>query len=221
MRLLVASWHQETLAHHSLTRHWHTPKVPVNLPRRPPTPSPRLTRRVTVSCLATAARSLHPTMQPPRAMFPLCLGLFLLATATAVTVPATNVTAETRACQPPHDKYPFCDTSLPVEQRVKNLISLLADDEKPPLLTAREGGGEPSPTTAPARFAAAYALYPCCPAPPSPQGSTAHPDSPAPALSHPPAPSPHRTRPRWLPWSRWQCLQAGPSGVRLGSELHP
>jgi len=28
-----------------------------------------------------------------------------------------------------------------VEQRVKNLISLLHDDEKPPLLTAREGGG--------------------------------------------------------------------------------
>ena len=59
----------------------------------------------------------------------------------AKTVPASSVTVDTRACLPPHDKYAFCNTSLSIDERVKNLISLLHDDEKPPLLTAREGGG--------------------------------------------------------------------------------
>jgi hypothetical protein len=43
-----------------------------------------------------------------------------------------------RACVAPHDKYPFCDTSLSMEDRITNLISLIELDEIPPLLTARE-----------------------------------------------------------------------------------
>ena len=55
--------------------------------------------------------------------------------------PAGNKTVSTRACLPPHDTYPFCNTSLSIEERVDDLISRLNDDEIPPLLTAREGGG--------------------------------------------------------------------------------
>jgi len=39
------------------------------------------------------------------------------------------------------DHFPYCNTSLSLEKRVDNLISLLREDEIPPLLTAREGGG--------------------------------------------------------------------------------
>ena len=53
-----------------------------------------------------------------------------------------NHTTTTRACLPGQtDHFPFCNVSLSIEQRVENLISLLKDDEIPPLLTAREGGG--------------------------------------------------------------------------------
>ena len=38
------------------------------------------------------------------------------------TFPA-NFTRDTRACQPPHDKYPFCDTSRPLSDRLGDLIS--------------------------------------------------------------------------------------------------
>eukprot|EP00045_Choanoeca_perplexa_P012180 m.131922 g.131922 ORF g.131922 m.131922 type:complete len:777 (-) comp15917_c0_seq1:291-2621(-) len=73
------------------------------------------------------------------------LGLVILASvvllAAATTVPVNNVTLATRACQPPHDTYGFCDTSKSIDERVQDLISRLNDDEIPPLLTAREGGG--------------------------------------------------------------------------------
>ena len=52
-----------------------------------------------------------------------------------------NSTVSTRACQPPHHLYDFCNTSLSLDERVANLIELLNDTEIPPLLTAREGGG--------------------------------------------------------------------------------
>lgn len=43
-----------------------------------------------------------------------------------------------RACSTPDtDKFPFCDPKLPLDARIKNLISLLKLEEKPPLLTAR------------------------------------------------------------------------------------
>jgi hypothetical protein len=43
-----------------------------------------------------------------------------------------------KACEPPHDQYLFCDASLPLNQRLDDLISRLTLEEKPYLLTARE-----------------------------------------------------------------------------------
>ena len=39
-----------------------------------------------------------------------------------------NFTTATRACLPPHDKYPFCDTSRSLPDRVGDLISRIPDD---------------------------------------------------------------------------------------------
>ena len=61
--------------------------------------------------------------------------------AAAKTVRETNVTVATRACQPPHDTYPFCDTSLSLADRVNDLISRLEPSDIAPQLTARHGGG--------------------------------------------------------------------------------
>lgn len=44
-----------------------------------------------------------------------------------------------RACQPPnHHSYPFCNVSLPLSERVDDLIGRLTLEEKPYLLTARQ-----------------------------------------------------------------------------------
>ena len=61
------------------------------------------------------------------------------AVTTAISVPATNVTFVTRACQPPYDSFPFCNTSLSIASRVADLISRLLPEEIPPQLTARHG----------------------------------------------------------------------------------
>jgi hypothetical protein len=42
-----------------------------------------------------------------------------------------------RACVFPHGHYPFCNTSLPLNERIDDLISRLKLEEKPWLLTAR------------------------------------------------------------------------------------
>eukprot|EP00931_Biecheleriopsis_adriatica_P070744 TRINITY_DN44536_c0_g1_i1.p1 TRINITY_DN44536_c0_g1~~TRINITY_DN44536_c0_g1_i1.p1 ORF type:complete len:877 (-),score=200.93 TRINITY_DN44536_c0_g1_i1:62-2692(-) len=48
-------------------------------------------------------------------------------------------TLATRACHlPGHTEYGFCDTSLPLEARIEDLIGRLRPEEKAPLLTARE-----------------------------------------------------------------------------------
>jgi hypothetical protein len=77
----------------------------------------------------------------------LLLGASGLATrAQAKTVKASNVTVETRACQPGANSYGFCDTTKSVAERAANLISLLKDSEIVPQLTARhQGGGNPGP----------------------------------------------------------------------------
>ena len=41
------------------------------------------------------------------------------------------------ACRPPHDKYPFCDTTLSTDARIKDLVGRIHDEDKPNLLTAR------------------------------------------------------------------------------------
>ena len=69
----------------------------------------------------------------------------LLACA-AKTVPISTATVDTRACQPPHNTFPFCDTTQSTAARVADLVSRLAGAEIPPQLTARHrGGGSPGP----------------------------------------------------------------------------
>ena len=50
----------------------------------------------------------------------------------------TSLLTIPRACVAPHDKYAFCDASLPIDKRVDDLVSRLKPEEKPPLLTARQ-----------------------------------------------------------------------------------
>ena len=72
--------------------------------------------------------------------------LLLLPVAHGRTVPASNFTLTSRACQPPFDALAFCNISLPTPVRVTALISLLKDEEIAPQLTARHrGGGSPGP----------------------------------------------------------------------------
>lgn len=61
----------------------------------------------------------------------------VLASALAKTVPANNVTLTTRACQPPYNTYPFCDNTLSLDTRLKDLISRVNQNEIPSLITAR------------------------------------------------------------------------------------
>ena len=44
-------------------------------------------------------------------------------------------------CSIINSRYPFCNTTLSVEARVDNLISLINDDEITLFMKAREGGG--------------------------------------------------------------------------------
>jgi hypothetical protein len=70
------------------------------------------------------------------------LAVALLASgAFAQTVPATTVTYDTRACQPPYDWFPFCNVSLPLKDRVADLVGRLQGPEIVPQLQARHGGG--------------------------------------------------------------------------------
>ena len=43
-----------------------------------------------------------------------------------------------KACEPPHASYGFCNASLPIAERVDDLIGRLTLEEKPYLLVARE-----------------------------------------------------------------------------------
>lgn len=84
-------------------------------------------------------------MAPPASPHASATMLAAALIALALVVPAADA-AIPRACSTPGtDKFPFCDATLPIDQRVANLISLLENDEKPPLLTARESpkGGVP------------------------------------------------------------------------------
>ena len=63
--------------------------------------------------------------------------------AAARTVPANTVTYDTRACQPPFDALPFCDTTLSLDERVDDLIARVWQTNAsviPWLLTARNDG---------------------------------------------------------------------------------
>ena len=76
------------------------------------------------------------------------LAAALLATARAKTVPASSTTLDTRACQAPFNALPFCNASLSLDARVRDLISRIADADVAPQLTARHGGGgSPGPAS--------------------------------------------------------------------------
>lgn len=70
------------------------------------------------------------------------LVLLLAFRATAVTVPVSNATLETRACRAGFDSYAFCNASLAVDVRIADLVLRLHDNEIPPQLTARHNGGD-------------------------------------------------------------------------------
>lgn len=65
----------------------------------------------------------------------------LVSVAAAQTVPINSVTVDTRACLPPFDSLPFCDTGLSIDERVDDLVTRLwaggNDAVIPFLLTAR------------------------------------------------------------------------------------
>ena len=50
---------------------------------------------------------------------------FSLGFAVSQTVPADNVTVATRACQPPYDKFPFCDVTQSLDARVTLVMPML------------------------------------------------------------------------------------------------
>ncbi len=62
----------------------------------------------------------------------------------------TNKTVASRACQPPHDTYAFCNPALSVATRVQSVIDAVWQNASwiPPMLTARHngGGGSPGPS---------------------------------------------------------------------------
>lgn len=65
----------------------------------------------------------------------------------------------TRAKRAGHDHYPFCNTSLSLDDRVRDLVSRIKDEDKPNLLTAR--GHLPHVADAAGQQALPYAI--ACP----------------------------------------------------------
>ena len=77
--------------------------------------------------------------------------LAALPLAAARTTPVTTATVDTRACQGAFLALPYCNTALPLDERVEDFIQRLWANESwvPPQLTARHGGGgNPGPTSA-------------------------------------------------------------------------
>lgn len=67
----------------------------------------------------------------------------------AQTVPANTNTFDTRACQPPFNTYPFCNTALSLDERVNDLIErvwMTNQSVIPQLLTARNYGKNAIPS---------------------------------------------------------------------------
>jgi beta-D-xylosidase 4 len=67
----------------------------------------------------------------------------VLGAAAAQTTPVNSITLDSRACQPPFDTLPFCNTGLSIDERVDDLIERLwaqANASIPEHLTARNMG---------------------------------------------------------------------------------
>jgi hypothetical protein len=77
-----------------------------------------------------------------------CALLLPAAAVATQAVNATNTTTLTRACQPPYDTFPFCNTSLSLEERVADVVARIFEVQKsnnmtiPSLLTARHPAGQ-------------------------------------------------------------------------------
>ena len=69
------------------------------------------------------------------ALYAACIGAIVVGQ----SIPQGNVTLLTRACRPGFDSYPFCNTTLSIDERVADLINRLELSDIPPLLTARHG----------------------------------------------------------------------------------
>jgi hypothetical protein len=83
----------------------------------------------------------QPSMCPAGAPCPDCGGALCpcnFKPGGGITPPPKPLTP---ACTPPNDHFKFCDTSLPVAQRVSALLKHIPDATKPNLLTARGGHG--------------------------------------------------------------------------------
>ena len=79
---------------------------------------------------------------PP--LLPWSLAIFACALgARAQTMPQSTTTLDTRSCLPPHDALPFCNVTLPIADRVNDLIARLFSTNLssiPYHLTARNYG---------------------------------------------------------------------------------
>ena len=66
------------------------------------------------------------------------VSLLTTSTSSSDAADTTSSVQIPRACVAPHDHYPFCNASLPLDHRLDDLISRLTLEEKPYLLTASE-----------------------------------------------------------------------------------
>jgi hypothetical protein len=77
--------------------------------------------------LAGLSLTSHVLDDPPN-MLRFTAAAAALVAAAALTIPSTNKTVTTRACQPPYDTFPFCNTSLPLgEVRICSICRLCCD----------------------------------------------------------------------------------------------
>ena len=83
----------------------------------------------------------------PRSLL-LAVAAASLAAVASKTVPANTATYDTRACQPPFDALPFCNTALSLDERLDDLIERVWATNAsaiPWLLTARNDGRNAMP----------------------------------------------------------------------------
>jgi hypothetical protein len=97
-----------------------------------------MAHRSLVAALAAATSAATVALAAPAAV-PLPLHAPLRAENITLPPFANNFTVTARACQPPFDTLPFCDTSLSIAARVADLLPRIPVERWGPLLTARHG----------------------------------------------------------------------------------
>eukprot|EP01113_Clastostelium_recurvatum_P014919 TRINITY_DN1818_c0_g2_i1.p1 TRINITY_DN1818_c0_g2~~TRINITY_DN1818_c0_g2_i1.p1 ORF type:complete len:760 (+),score=162.36 TRINITY_DN1818_c0_g2_i1:146-2425(+) len=66
------------------------------------------------------------------------VGVFLLVLVLGITNAQTPVPIPRACSSPTTNQYPFCNPKLSLDERIHDLIGRLQDEEKPPMMTARE-----------------------------------------------------------------------------------